>query len=176
MAYNLKEDWPILAIGLVAVLGLVLIMSSKGGGSTQTLSSGGLTGSEESSLLSAENESAAQIQEAQIAASEQSQSNVAGLIADVVNNDAANSQDSLEAQVQEYEAYESLLGSEFGDSTNLTASTTSSNDSLEAELAQVQEQQQTTTLAYIMGLLGSLGSNATSVLNTQALAQAGAFA
>ena len=169
MAFNVKEDWPILAFGLLALLGLVLIMTSGSSGAS-ALTTGGLSGSQESSLLSQENASAAQIEEAQLAASTEAQSvseqTIGGIITDVVNNDAANSQASLSAQVQEYLAYEQELGTAFGDSTQLSGTLGTANDQLQASLAQTSAQQSTLSLAYIMGLLQSLFSNATSAYSS----------
>jgi len=133
VAFSLKDDWPIIAVVLLAIVGLVLLSS---GGGASAVSTGGLSSSDMTSLMAGQNANAAAIEEAQIAASTQaastSETAITGLIADVLNNNAALSMGSLQAQVAEYTAYEGQIGNSFAATQALAASQAQAAASLSA--------------------------------------------
>lgn len=166
MAFDMKHDWPILAAGGLGIGAVIMLMGSGGGGSSTSSSSSADAGlsSAMATELAQQNQTAGQLQLAQIQANAQQQQNASQVIGSVIGdvlNQQSNQQNlseevqlaqiqagstsqanDLQAQLSEYEAYLGSLGTEFGDTTNLQLGTTQSNDQLAAVEAQVASEQQ----------------------------------
>lgn len=160
---NLKQNWPIIVIALIAVLGLVLIMSQGSGSGSGTVTPGGLSGGQMASLLQTENQSATAIQEAQIAANQAHDTNIFGLVADVANNNAALSADSLQEQLGEYQAYESALGTQFGDAVSLNEASLSAGVQQAQTVAAAGTASQQALWGFFSKLLGALQTAFTGI-------------
>lgn len=177
MAFSLKEDWPIIALAILAVVGLFLFVGGSSNASAAGAASGGISPADAASIEEAQNQAAAELQsQAQTNQAQLSGAAETGIfttIGDLIQEEQANTAatlsnqtqqnaDSLAAQVAEYQAYEQELSSEFGAATNMTTNTTVSNNELQALLAQYQLQQREAYMSSpnLFGIpgLGSLSS------------------
>ncbi len=171
MAFNLKDDWPIIAIAAVAILGFFLLSGSSSNGSgAAAASSGGISPADAAGLEQQSNSLAATLQGQQLASTAAAQSNlesgIFATIGSVLQNQSAQQQGSLQAQVAEYQAYEQELGSSFGDAINSQTQLGVSGNALTGLLAQLQAQQQ---LASLQNLLGIPGLNSSTIGSLAAL-------
>lgn len=156
MAFELRRDWPIVAVVLLAIVGLFLVLGAGNNASASAASSGGISPSDAASLMQQSNALAAQLQEGQAQSNQQLQESEIGtigsIIGDAIGAQSTNAQDStqaqletqlaqIQAQAQEYGDYQDVLGEDFGNATNMTTQTTLSGNELQAVLAQINAQQ-----------------------------------
>lgn len=176
MPFSLKEDWPLLALAAVAIIGFFML---QGGGNSSPVASseGGISPSDAAGLMQESNQIAGQLQTQQltnqattqadteqgvfglissvIGAQEQAGENAAATTESVSANATALSADSIQAQLAEYQAYEQELGTEFGATTNMNTTLGVSANSLQSEIDQLTTQKQLTNLFGVSGLNGT---------------------